>query len=89
MESSIPIPEGSLSVLYGVVVNIVVGIWLASWAWYRIRSHDSRLDKLETRVEDHGEKIAKLMLDVSNRLERIETKLTSMSEEIIYRRNHS
>ncbi len=75
-------PDGYIGVIVGALVNMAMLIWHASSAWGRLRGHDTRIDKLEARTDTHNEKLDKVILDVSNRLGRIETKLELLTGDL-------
>jgi len=69
-----------------LIAQAALGIWALSAAWSRLRSHDARIDKLEERSEEHGKTLRDLILDVSVKLEHLQTSLSSLAGERLGRR---
>ena len=73
----IDLPDGGL---VGLVVllfgQMALGVWHVSAAWARLRAHEVRLDRLETKSEAHEDKLDVLLSDIKDRLARIEGALS-------------
>ena len=72
MAMEFQLPEGWLAIVTATITNLGLLVWHASNALFRLRDHEKRLDKLETKVADHSDKLDQLISELRERLARIE-----------------
>lgn len=58
-----------------VICNLIGGVWFAAQTSSNISDHQKRIVALEARTDDHSRNLNTLMLDVRDRLARLETRL--------------
>lgn len=70
-----------LTVVTVVVGNLLAGIWFAAQSSYTQADHARRIATLELRADGQSRDLQQLLLELRERMARIEARLEAMSRE--------